>query len=139
MKWSCLRINTQAPPPPPRQSLRRGRQKSIPPQDSYSQKWRAQISARLNEFTRSNTKIHSKAQISARSNTLAKQLTPSNTLAWQDDVDFGYTESEPADSGKSSDKSSSSRFRVWGLGLDHARVFERVNSFKSADIRALHF
>ena len=35
--------------------LRRGRQKSISPQGSGFQKWRARISAFLNEFTPSNT------------------------------------------------------------------------------------
>ena len=39
----------------PRQSLRRGRQKSIPPQGSVFQKWRSCPDTLLNEFTRSNT------------------------------------------------------------------------------------
>ena len=39
----------------PRQSLGRGRQKSIPPQGSGFQKWRPCAVTVLNEFTRSNT------------------------------------------------------------------------------------
>ena len=39
----------------PRQSLRRGRQKSISPQGSGFQKWRPSPETVLNEFTRSST------------------------------------------------------------------------------------
>ena len=45
----------QAPPGPPRYSLGRSRQKSIPPQGSGFQKWRSVLKTILNEFTPSNT------------------------------------------------------------------------------------